>query len=163
MRVCPNCHLQSVQLVRNDSWGSLFFIPVVKIKSGQPYLHCSACGATIPYFEGPGEFEYEKEAAQKQKKKRSIFHRKGKDEVEPEYQQQQGGGGSGMHAPQQQQQYNPYDTQIYQQHFQQQQEYYQQQHGGEYNRYDTQQHSSTATHPGSDSNIEDTYHQGYLQ
>ncbi|EGG23122.1 hypothetical protein DFA_05252 [Cavenderia fasciculata] len=57
IRVCPNCHNRSVQLERNDSWAHLFFIPFCKVKKGSPFLHCAACGCTVPYVEG-----YENEA-----------------------------------------------------------------------------------------------------
>jgi DNA-directed RNA polymerase subunit RPC12/RpoP len=44
-RSCASCgHLQ-VMLKRLDSYFSLFFIPLIRVKKGTPFLACGNCGA----------------------------------------------------------------------------------------------------------------------
>ncbi len=42
-RRCPRCGLHQAYLKRMDYYLSVFFIPVLKIKTGQPALICSRC------------------------------------------------------------------------------------------------------------------------
>jgi predicted RNA-binding Zn-ribbon protein involved in translation (DUF1610 family) len=47
-RLCPNCGLTQARLKRIDHYISLFFIPIVRIKKGEPLLICDRCGFTAP-------------------------------------------------------------------------------------------------------------------
>lgn len=42
-RTCPNCGLMTVEEKRIDHYLSLFFIPLVPIKRGEPFWVCSHC------------------------------------------------------------------------------------------------------------------------
>jgi hypothetical protein len=42
-RRCPRCGLHQAYLKRVDHYLSVFFIPVLKIKTGQPALFCNRC------------------------------------------------------------------------------------------------------------------------
>ena len=42
-RMCPNCGLALARLKRTDHYIMIFFIPLLPIKKGQPFLHCSRC------------------------------------------------------------------------------------------------------------------------
>eukprot|EP01132_Coremiostelium_polycephalum_P000516 gene516-651_t len=82
-----NCYFREcVQLMRNDSWGQLFFIPLIKVNSGTPFLHCPTCGATIPYVEetiehveNPSDDLQFKPIEEKKKKKHGFLHKKKKE------------------------------------------------------------------------------------
>ena len=50
-RICPSCGLARVQLKRVDHWFSLFFIPVFRVKKGEPFLYCDRC--EMPVSEDP--------------------------------------------------------------------------------------------------------------
>jgi hypothetical protein len=43
-RVCPNCGLTRAYLTRTDDYLSLFFIPLLRIRKGQPFVSCERCG-----------------------------------------------------------------------------------------------------------------------
>jgi hypothetical protein len=42
-RRCPRCGLHQARLKRVDHYLSLFFIPVIKVKTGEPVLVCDRC------------------------------------------------------------------------------------------------------------------------
>ena len=42
-RRCPHCGLHQAYMKRVDHYISLFFIPVLKIKTGEPMLICDRC------------------------------------------------------------------------------------------------------------------------
>jgi hypothetical protein len=42
-RRCPQCGLHQAYLKRVDHYLSLFFIPVLKVKTGEPVLVCERC------------------------------------------------------------------------------------------------------------------------
>jgi len=42
-RRCPSCGLFQAHLKRTDSYLNLFFIPVIRIKTGEPFLVCDRC------------------------------------------------------------------------------------------------------------------------
>jgi len=44
---CPHCGLHQAYLKRVDHYISLFFIPVLKIKTGEPMLICDRCGRPV--------------------------------------------------------------------------------------------------------------------
>ncbi|MGB9700273.1 MAG: zinc ribbon domain-containing protein [Thermodesulfobacteriota bacterium] len=43
-RPCPRCGLPSARLKRLDHYLSLFFIPLIPVKRGEPFLECHRCG-----------------------------------------------------------------------------------------------------------------------
>lgn len=47
-RLCPYCGLAQARLKRIDHYISLFFIPILRIKKGEPLLICDRCGFTAP-------------------------------------------------------------------------------------------------------------------
>ena len=44
-RICPSCGLAQAYLKRVDHYFSLFFIPVIRVKKGEPVLVCNRCEA----------------------------------------------------------------------------------------------------------------------
>ena len=42
-RRCPRCGLNQARLKRVDHYLSLFFIPVLRVKTGEPMLTCDRC------------------------------------------------------------------------------------------------------------------------
>jgi uncharacterized C2H2 Zn-finger protein len=42
-RMCPQCGLVQAFLKRTDSYFSLFFIPLFRVKEGEAFLHCERC------------------------------------------------------------------------------------------------------------------------
>ncbi|HDG98820.1 MAG TPA: zinc ribbon domain-containing protein [Desulfobacterales bacterium] len=47
-RMCPSCGLYQARLKRLDHYLALFFIPLFRVKKGQPFLECQSCGAISP-------------------------------------------------------------------------------------------------------------------
>lgn len=45
---CPNCGLHRASTRRVDHYLSLFFIPLIRIRKGEPFLACDQCGQTGP-------------------------------------------------------------------------------------------------------------------
>ncbi len=45
--LCPNCGLARVHPRRVDQYIDLFFIPVLRIKKGEPFLYCDRCEGII--------------------------------------------------------------------------------------------------------------------
>ena len=45
LRICPACGLAQAGLKRVDHYLSLFFIPLFRVKKGDPVLICDRCGA----------------------------------------------------------------------------------------------------------------------
>lgn len=43
-RLCANCGLSRAYLTRIDHYLSLFFIPVLRIRKGEPIIQCERCG-----------------------------------------------------------------------------------------------------------------------
>ncbi|MCU0593997.1 MAG: zinc ribbon domain-containing protein [Desulfobacterota bacterium] len=59
-RACPRCGLNQVRLKRVDHYVSLFFIPLIPVKRGTPFLECRSCGGLFsetgqPWAEGSQE------------------------------------------------------------------------------------------------------------
>jgi len=52
-RRCPHCGLHQAYLKRVDHYISLFFIPVLKVKTGEPVLICDRCDRPVAGA-GPG-------------------------------------------------------------------------------------------------------------
>lgn len=47
-RRCPRCGREAARLERIDHYLSLFFIPLIPVSRGEPYLACDNCGYTGP-------------------------------------------------------------------------------------------------------------------
>lgn len=45
-RLCSNCGLSQAYLTRSDVYLFLFFIPVLRIRKGAPFVQCERCGHT---------------------------------------------------------------------------------------------------------------------
>ena len=60
-RMCPNCGLALARLKRIDHYVSLFFIPLIPVKRGQPFLECSRCQGV---FNETGQTAYETRGVQ---------------------------------------------------------------------------------------------------
>jgi RNA polymerase subunit RPABC4/transcription elongation factor Spt4 len=45
-RICPACGLAQAYLQRVDHYLSLFFIPIIRVKTGEPALICNRCRAS---------------------------------------------------------------------------------------------------------------------
>ncbi|BBO68541.1 hypothetical protein DSCA_24710 [Desulfosarcina alkanivorans] len=44
---CPSCGLAQAYATRVDHYLSLFFIPLVRVKKGTPFLFCDRCGRPV--------------------------------------------------------------------------------------------------------------------
>jgi hypothetical protein len=42
--LCPSCGLMRARYKRVDKYISLFFIPIIPVKRGDPFLFCDSCG-----------------------------------------------------------------------------------------------------------------------
>jgi hypothetical protein len=42
-RICPACGLAQACLKRVDSYFNLFFIPLIRVKKGEPFIICDRC------------------------------------------------------------------------------------------------------------------------
>ncbi|MEJ2222631.1 MAG: zinc ribbon domain-containing protein [Desulfobacterales bacterium] len=47
-RRCPVCGLHQAYYKRTDHYLNLFFIPVFRVKKGEPYIVCDRCEQTSP-------------------------------------------------------------------------------------------------------------------
>ena len=47
-RLCPVCGLAQAYLKRIDHYFSLFFIPILRVKKGEPTLICERCERNVP-------------------------------------------------------------------------------------------------------------------
>ncbi len=45
-RICPSCGLAQAYLRRVDHYLSLFFIPILRVRKGEPVIICDRCQAT---------------------------------------------------------------------------------------------------------------------
>jgi transcription initiation factor IIE alpha subunit len=45
--LCPNCGAY-LEIVRNDAWATVFFVPIFRIHRGQRYCKCRRCGVVLP-------------------------------------------------------------------------------------------------------------------
>ncbi len=60
---CPACGLHQARTQRIDHYLSLFFIPLIRVRTGEPFLVCDRCRQTAPEsgpeaprpFEGPSK------------------------------------------------------------------------------------------------------------
>ena len=59
-RLCPSCGLAQAYLKRVDHYLSLFFIPVFRVKTGEPILVCNRCeSAGFMHPEGHSDTEHQ--------------------------------------------------------------------------------------------------------
>jgi hypothetical protein len=47
-RRCPSCGVFQARLKRTDHYISIFFLPVLRIKKGDPFVICERCGVNSP-------------------------------------------------------------------------------------------------------------------
>ena len=45
-RMCPSCGLYQAHLRRIDHYISIFFLPILRVKKGIPYVICDRCGSS---------------------------------------------------------------------------------------------------------------------
>jgi predicted RNA-binding Zn-ribbon protein involved in translation (DUF1610 family) len=50
---CPSCGQMSVYRTRVDHYLSLFFIPLIRVKRGEPFLLCEGCRRPVDGLEAP--------------------------------------------------------------------------------------------------------------
>jgi RNA polymerase subunit RPABC4/transcription elongation factor Spt4 len=53
-RICPSCGLAQARLQRIDHYLNLFFIPLLRVKKGEPMVVCQRCGAVSSPDARPG-------------------------------------------------------------------------------------------------------------
>ncbi|MBW2606053.1 MAG: zinc ribbon domain-containing protein [Deltaproteobacteria bacterium] len=49
-RRCPLCGLHQAYFKRVDNYFSLFFIPLIRVKKGEPFIMCNRCEGQISEF-----------------------------------------------------------------------------------------------------------------
>jgi ribosomal protein S14 len=49
-RRCPVCGLHQAYFTRVDHYFSLFFIPLIRVKKGEPFIMCDRCKGQISEF-----------------------------------------------------------------------------------------------------------------
>lgn len=52
-RICPSCGLARAYLKRIDSYFSLFFIPLLRVRKGEPFIICDRCETVVPGPDAP--------------------------------------------------------------------------------------------------------------
>jgi hypothetical protein len=50
-RRCPVCGLNQAYYKRMDHYLSLFFIPILRVKKGEPFIMCDRCERNVHEFE----------------------------------------------------------------------------------------------------------------
>lgn len=45
--VCPVCGLAQAYYKRLDYWLNLFFVPIVRVRKGEPFLMCDRCERSV--------------------------------------------------------------------------------------------------------------------
>jgi hypothetical protein len=50
-RRCPVCGLNQAYFKRVDHYLSLFFIPIIRVKTGEPFIMCDRCERNVSEFE----------------------------------------------------------------------------------------------------------------
>lgn len=54
LRLCPVCGLARASVERVDHYFSLFFIPVLRVKTGEPFVVCRRCERQVDTVGSPG-------------------------------------------------------------------------------------------------------------
>lgn len=58
--VCPICGLARAYYKRTDQYLTFFFIPIIKVKTGEPFIMCESCENSMAEFKtafGSGPME----------------------------------------------------------------------------------------------------------
>lgn len=50
---CPSCGQERAYTTRVDHYLSLFFIPLIRVKQGEPFLLCDGCQRPMENFQPP--------------------------------------------------------------------------------------------------------------
>ena len=50
-RICPVCGLYQAYFKRIDHYFNLFFIPILRVKKGDPFIMCDRCEKTVHEFD----------------------------------------------------------------------------------------------------------------
>ena len=50
-RICPGCGLNQAYFKRIDHYFNLFFIPILRVKKGDPFIMCDRCEKTGHEFD----------------------------------------------------------------------------------------------------------------
>ena len=59
-RRCPRCGLHQAEIRQIDHYVSLFFIPLIRVKRGEPFLYCQRCHQPVDRMDtGSGTPPYE--------------------------------------------------------------------------------------------------------
>jgi len=59
-RMCPSCGLYQARLKRMDHYLSVFFIPLIRVKKGVPFLRCDRCGSLSHESDDMGSWSQER-------------------------------------------------------------------------------------------------------
>ena len=51
-RRCPVCGLSQAYFKRIDHYFNLFFIPILRVKKGEPFIMCNKCEQILQEFDG---------------------------------------------------------------------------------------------------------------
>jgi DNA-directed RNA polymerase subunit RPC12/RpoP len=62
-RRCPACGLHQAYYKRTDHYLSLFFIPILRVKKGEPFIKCDRCEQKLHEF-GPDFNRQQNEGSQ---------------------------------------------------------------------------------------------------
>ena len=57
-RSCPVCGLAQAYFKRVDHYLSIFFIPVLRVKKGEPFIMCNRCEGTLDEFGEEQKFRF---------------------------------------------------------------------------------------------------------
>lgn len=49
--ICPVCGLYQAYFKRIDHYFNLFFIPILRVKTGDPFIMCDRCEKTVSEFD----------------------------------------------------------------------------------------------------------------
>ena len=45
--MCPSCGLYQARRKRVDHYLSVFFLPIIRVKKGAPFVQCQSCGTLV--------------------------------------------------------------------------------------------------------------------
>jgi RNA polymerase subunit RPABC4/transcription elongation factor Spt4 len=70
-KICPVCGLSRAYYKRVDHYFNLFFIPILRVKKGEPFIMCDRCERTV--------HEFKEEYGHPTNRKGAMCHHCGKD------------------------------------------------------------------------------------
>jgi RNA polymerase subunit RPABC4/transcription elongation factor Spt4 len=70
-KICPVCGLSRAYYKRVDHYFNLFFIPILRVKKGEPFIMCDRCERTV--------HEFKEEYGHPANRKDAMCHHCGKD------------------------------------------------------------------------------------